>query len=84
VNRNILGGWHYVEPGVTGEFFTSVRDLRPALRKLTTTHWNAYAPRRHFMRHHGKHRAGRRLAAFLKQHYPELNNKRTKCVTITI
>jgi hypothetical protein len=84
VNRNILGGWHYVESGVTGEFFTSVHDVRPALRKLTTTHRNAYAPRRHFMRHHGKHRDGRRLAAFLKQHYPHLNNKRTKYATITI
>jgi hypothetical protein len=36
------------------------------------------------MRHHGKHRDGRRLAAFLKQHYPGLNNKRTKYATITI
>ena len=84
VNRNILGGWHYVEPGVTGEFFTSVRDIRSALQKLTTTHRNVYAPRRHFMRHHGKHRDGWRLAAFLKQHYPNLNNKRMKYATITI
>uniref|UniRef100_A0A6C0I522 Glycosyltransferase n=1 Tax=viral metagenome TaxID=1070528 RepID=A0A6C0I522_9ZZZZ len=84
VNRNILGGWHYVEPGITGEFFTSARDIVPALRKLTTTHRNAYAPCRHFMRHHGKHRAGRRLAAFLKQHYPDLNNRRMKYATITI
>jgi hypothetical protein len=83
VNRNILGGWHYVKPGVTGEFFTSKRDVVPALRKLTTN-LNAYAPRRHFMRHHGKHRDGRRLAAFLKQHYPDLNNKRMKYATITI
>ena len=81
VNRNILGGWHYVESGITGEFFTSARDVVPALRKLTT---NTYAPRRHFMRHHGKHRDGRRLAAFLKQHYPDLNNKRMKYATITI
>jgi len=83
VNRNILGGWHYVEPGVSGEFFTSKNDVRPALRRLTTQ-MNAYAPRRHFMRHHGKHRAGRRLAAFLKQHYPGLNNKHMKYATITI
>ena len=83
VNRNILGGWHYVEPGVSGEFFTNKRDVVPALRRLTTQ-LNAYAPRRHFMRHHGKHRDGRRLAAFLKQHYPNLNNKRTKYATITI
>jgi len=83
VNRNILGGWHYVEPGATGEFFTNKRDVVPALRKLTTN-LNAYAPRRHFMRHHGKHRDGRRLAAFLKQHYPNLNNKRMKYATITI
>ena len=83
VNRNILGGWHYVEPGVSGEFFTSKNDVRPALRRLTTQ-MNAYAPRRHFMRHHGKHRDGRRLAAFLKQHYPDLNNKHMKYATITI
>jgi hypothetical protein len=83
VNRNILGGWHYVEPGVSGEFFTNKRDVVPALRRLTTR-MNAYAPRRHFMRHHGKHRDGRRLAAFLKQHYPNLNNKRMKYATITI
>ena len=83
VNRNILGGWHYVEPGITGEFFTSARDIVPALHKLTTQ-LNGYYPRRHFMRHHGKHRAGKRLAAFLKQHYPGLNNKRMKYATITI
>jgi hypothetical protein len=72
-----------VEPGVTGEYFTSARDVGPALRKLTTN-LNAYAPRRHFMQHYGKQRAGRRLAAFLKQHYPGLNNKRMKYATITI
>jgi hypothetical protein len=83
VNRNILGGWHYVEPGVTGEFFTNKTDVRPALRSLTTQ-MNMYSPRRHFTRHHGKHRDGRRLAAFLKQHYPALNNRRMKYATITI
>jgi hypothetical protein len=36
------------------------------------------------MRHHGKHRDGRRLAAFLKRNYPALNNKRMKYATITI
>ena len=83
VNRNILGGWHYVEPGVTGEFFTSKRDIVPVLRKLTTQ-FNLYYPRRHFMRHHGKHHDGRRLAAFLKRHYPAMNNRRMKYATITI
>ena len=29
VNRNILGGWHYVEPGVTGEFFTPALHAAP-------------------------------------------------------
>lgn len=83
VNRDILGGWHYVKPGITGEFFTNARNIVPALQSLTTN-INSYYPRRYFMQHHGKHRDGRRLAAFLKKHYPNLNNKHMKYATITI
>lgn len=34
LNRDILGGWKYVVPGETGELFSGVEDLRPALERL--------------------------------------------------
>lgn len=73
VNRNIVGGWHNVVSGVTGEFFTDENDLKPALNKLL--HPQArYSPRHWFE----KNRAGnsRKLfAEFIKQHFASVLKK---------
>jgi hypothetical protein len=68
VNYNLLGGWKYVTPQ-TGEFFTDEFDIEPAIQKLLDNYDN-YHPRKYFSENYGKERAGRKLADFIKQHYP--------------
>ena len=36
VNENILGGWHNIIPGETGEFFTNEVNVSNGLNKITT------------------------------------------------
>lgn len=83
VNLNIFGGWHNIKPGVSGELFTDVSDLRPALDELTRN-ISKYKPRDWFTSTSGKHIKGVELAEFLKKHYPNINNKNLKLATITI
>jgi len=83
VNYNIMGGWHYVVSGVTGEFFINDRDVGSALRSLTTN-LHGYYPRNYFIKNHGKKKDGKRLAQFLISHYPSINNKNMKYATIAI
>jgi glycosyltransferase involved in cell wall biosynthesis len=63
VNRNILGGWHYVNP-FTGFFFEDERDVCAGARKCLSE-WTS--PRRWYTTHHGPLLAGARLARFLGQ-----------------
>ena len=63
VNRNILGGWHYVNP-FTGFFFEDENDVASGARRCLSE-WTS--PRRWFMTHHGPLLAGERLARFLGQ-----------------
>lgn len=83
VNKNIVGGWHNVIPGVTGEFFTDENDVKEALEKITKN-YKEYTPRKWFIENRGKKITGKILAEFLKRHYPKLNNKNVKCATISI
>ncbi len=34
MNRNIMGGWKYVVPGLTGEFFHDMSDFKDSLRTI--------------------------------------------------
>jgi glycosyltransferase involved in cell wall biosynthesis len=63
VNRNILGGWHYVNP-FTGFFFEDEHDVASGARSCLEE-WTS--PRRWFTAHHGPLLAGERLARFLGQ-----------------
>ena len=83
VNYNIVGGWHNVITGVTGEFFTNETDIIPKLTKLTTN-YNSYQPRSWFQANRGAKISGKILADFLKENYPELNNKEVQYATVTI
>jgi len=83
VNENIIGGWHHVVPGVTGEFFTDSTNIKKSISKLMSN-YNTYKPREHFIKHNGKINAGKRLADFLIENYPNLNNKNMKYATIQI
>jgi hypothetical protein len=81
VNYNIIGGWHNVITGVTGEFFTDENDITPALKKLTT---NLYNPKDWFQSNRGNKISGKILADFVKENYPNINNKNMEYTTITI
>ena len=81
VNYNIIGGWHNVVPGVTGEFFTDEFDVVPALEKMTKKN-NTYQARDWFCKNRGQGIAGAQMAQFLKDNYPNINRPDTKYVTI--
>lgn len=77
VNKNIVGGWHNVIPGVTGEFFTSEYDIAAALEKLTYPNAN-YTPRQWYVENRGLDHSGKQLAEFLKTNYPNVNRPEMK------
>jgi hypothetical protein len=83
VNQNILGGWHNVIPGVTGEFFTDKKDIIQALEKILKN-YHSYTPRKWYLANRGKEKSGTILAQFLIENYPNINNKKMKYTTITI
>lgn len=83
VNRNILGGWHNVIPGVTGEFFTDEIDIIIALNKIINN-YKKYTPREWYTMNRGKEKSGAILAQFLIENYPDINNKNMTYATITI
>jgi hypothetical protein len=72
-NYNIIGGWHNVIPGVTGEFFTDENDVGPALEKITKN-YDSYNAREWYCANRGRNNSGKKLAEFLKAHYPTINN----------
>ncbi|MFJ2102874.1 hypothetical protein ACIOHR_37615 [Streptomyces anulatus] len=60
VNREILGGWHYVN-AFTGAFFDGEHDMVAAVQGL-----GGGRPRTWFLAHHGPARAGARLLRLLR------------------
>jgi hypothetical protein len=62
VNRNILGGWHYVCES-TGRFFTDEHDAVDGFISLRSNH---VSPREWYVANHGAKHAGPRLAEFLR------------------
>ena len=83
VNYNILGGWHNVIPGVTGEFFTDETNIAEGIEKIINN-YNNYKPREWFIENRGKEKSGAILAEFLIKNFPNINNKTMKYTTITI
>jgi hypothetical protein len=75
VNYNILGGWHNIISGVTGEFFTDENNIGDAIEKIMN---NTYTPRKWYLENRGVHNSGVILSNFLKKHYPNINNKEMK------
>lgn len=77
VNRNIIGGWHNIISGVTGEFFSDENDI---LKKvdIIMNNYDSYTPRDWFVANRGYNHSGKKLAEFLKNNYPDLNNKNLK------
>jgi hypothetical protein len=83
VNYNIIGGWHNVISGITGETFVNEEDIDNAL-DILLNNYDKYTPREWFMENRGKKKSGKILADFLIKTYPNINNKNMEYVTITI
>jgi len=83
VNYNIVGGWHNVIPGITGEFFNDENDISISIEKITTN-YISYEPRDWFVKNRGKRNSGSILAKFLIQHFTNINNPNMAYATITI
>ena len=74
VNENIVGGFHNIISGVTGEFFTDENNVVPALKKIVETP-TIYKPREWYLKNRGRKNSGKILAKFLIENYPNINNK---------
>ena len=70
VNKNILGGWKYVN-NKTGIFFNNERDFEKNLRVLLKN-MKLYKPRDWFSTNYGPENSSKRLKKFLKGIYPDL------------
>ena len=65
VNKNILGGWKYVNDK-TGEFFNDEHDIGVSIQKLMKKiENNEYTPRKYFIENYTAIHAGKRLKDFL-------------------
>lgn len=72
VNKNIYGGWKYVNEE-TGEFFTDENDFSKALSKmLTKIKKQKYNPRKWFTSRYSIEKTGKKLYDFIKKIYPEV------------
>ena len=79
MNRNIVGGWKYVNEN-TGEFFTDENDISESLYKIVNN-LNNYRPREWFVSRYGKKKAGERFLNFLKEHYTNVDFSDAKYAT---
>jgi hypothetical protein len=62
-NQHILGGWHNIVPGITGEFFENEDDISPAIQRI---YQGGYRPKEWFEAHRGEN-SRRLLADFLSK-----------------
>ena len=70
VNENILGGWHNVIPGETGEFFTDEHTISQSINRITSSSSN-YNSRKWFVENRGSH-SRKKFAEFLRQNYGDM------------
>ena len=68
VNKNILGGWKYVNSN-TGEYFNNMDDFEISLKKLIANMKN-YQPRKYFLKNHGNDFEGKKLLELIKNNVP--------------
>lgn len=72
MNRNIMGGWKYLLPGVTGEEFHDINDFKAKLRTIldnTRGKESPYKPLEFVRENYGNDIAGIRLLEFVKSHW---------------
>lgn len=74
MNRNIMGGWKYLLPGKTGEFFHDMSDFNESLRRiLNNTRGNSspYEPLDFVLRSYGNRHSGKKLFDFVKRNWED-------------
>jgi hypothetical protein len=81
VNKNILGGWKYIESNKTGEFFTDENDIGCAI-DLLLANMNNYRPRQYIIERYGPIESGKRLKKFIFDNFKDRirneNNEKVK------
>lgn len=74
INRNILGGWKYINDK-NGEFFESTNDIEIAIEKLLNKiKNNEYEPRKYFIENYGIINSGKNLKKFIYKNYSDKVN----------
>tara|TARA_Y100001970_G_C14200049_1_gene840561 strand:- start:443 stop:1543 length:1101 start_codon:yes stop_codon:yes gene_type:complete len=74
MNKNIVGGWKYIDENHTGTFFTNEHDLSQSLQKFLR-YFSIYKPREWYMKRYGKNKSGKQLLHFLKKYYHQVDFK---------
>ncbi|KAL7481203.1 hypothetical protein ACHAW6_006880 [Cyclotella cf. meneghiniana] len=72
MNKNILGGWKYLVPGQTGEFFNGATDFKDSLRRIlenTRGETSPYQPLDFVKQNFGNAKSGPRLLEFVLKHW---------------
>ncbi len=72
MNQNIIGGWKYLQPGETGEFFHDVTDFKESLRRIldnTRGGSSPYKPLEHVQANYGNVKSGKRFLEFVQKHW---------------
>lgn len=72
MNKNILGGWKYLRPGETGEFFHDMSDFKTSLRTIldnTRGSSSPYKPLDFVTQNYGNVNSGKRLLDFVLENF---------------
>lgn len=69
-NYNIIGGWHNIISGVTGETFWDPISFAYVLPKFLNQIQN-YRPREWLVKNRGKKKSGKQLCEFMKKCFPD-------------
>ena len=82
MNYNIIGGWHNIIPGITGEFFTDEVDIQQAIIRIKNGN---YKPKQWFMMNRGRHISGKILGDFISKVYiGKLNSTYLEYIYVSI
>ena len=83
VNKNILGGWKYINSN-TGTFFNDEKDIESAVLTVMNN-LNSYKPREYFIKNYGAINTGKRVKEFLYNNFGnELNVKEEEVEYVSI
>ncbi len=70
MNKNILGGWKYINEN-TGELFNDENDIEDSIKKIMN---KTYNPRQYIIDNYGPINSGKRLKDFIFEHFKDRIN----------